>query len=291
MKPLFILIFLINISLFCQSFEVVGIPELFAPDIVCIEKSEVKITFSKDGKIVLWGAVGREKGMGGLDIWEAAYSDSGWSNPQPVSFNSADDDFDPSFSADGKLLYFFSNRQGGEGGTDIYFVKYDSLNQSFSQPLNMGNKINTSGDEWGPAESIDGKKFIFCTDGLGGKGKHDIFICEKVKDGWSEPKEITEINSDEDDFDPAFLNDCKTILFTKKYSEDEAYLFISYLSKDRYTKPEKLGKDINISNTWNFGSSLDPINHSYFYYSTHKEENSKGRLDIYKVKYVLSGTE
>ncbi len=288
MKTILVIIFLINIHLYCQSFEVIGKPEIFAPNIVSTEKSEVKITFSKDGKIVLWGAVGRENGKGGLDIWKAIKSKNGWSNPEAVSFNTSADDFDPSFSADGKLLYFFSNREGGEGGTDIYFVKYDSVNQSFSQPVNMGNNINTSGDEWGPAESIDGKKFIFCTDGLGGKGKHDIFICEKAKDGWSEPKEISEINSDEDDFDPTFLNDSKTILFTKKNNEDEAYLYISYLSEGKYTKPEKLGKDINISNTWNFGSSLDPQDHSYFYYSTHKEEDSMGRLDIYKVKYRLN---
>ena len=161
MKPIFVLMFLINIPLFSQSFKIVGIPELFAPDIVCIEKSEVKITFSKDGKLVLWGTVGRENGIGGLDIWEAIHTDSGWSNPQPVSFNSPDDDFDPGFSADGKIIYFFSNRNGDEGGTDIYYIKYDSTNQSFGEPVNIGNKINTDGDEWGPTESVDGKKFLF----------------------------------------------------------------------------------------------------------------------------------
>lgn len=116
-------------------------------------------------------------------------------------------------------------------------------------------------------------------------------MCEKNKTGWSLPKEINVINSSEDDFDPIFLSDNKTILFTRKYNENEVYLFISYLSKDGYTNPEKLSNEINISDTWNFGSSLDPIDHSYFYYSTHNEKNSCGKLDIYKVKYSLLNTK
>lgn len=280
-------ILLLSSTLFCQSFEVIGSPELFAPDVVCIDKSEVKITFSKDGKIVLWGAVGRENGIGGFDIWRAVKSDSGWSDPWPVSFNTQVDDFDPTFSADGKILYFFSNREGGEGGTDIYFAEYDEDKQSFGEPVNMGENVNTSGDEWGPIESPDGNKFLYCTDGMGGTGKHDIFVCERAADGWSEPKNITVINSPEDDFDPIFLSDNETIIFTKRYNDDEAYLFISYLTEDGYTKPTRLGDNINMPDTWNFGSSLDPIDHSYFYYSSHIEDDTKGRLDIYKVKYKL----
>ena len=287
MKSIFTILLISNIALFCQSIKFIGNPTLFAPGIVNVGSSEIKITFSQDGKLVLWGEIGRENGIGGFDIWQAVKSDTGWSNPQPVSFNSPDNDFDPSFSADGKTLYFFSNRAGGFGGDDIYSVSYDSITHKFGTPKNIGKEINTPGDEWGPAESIDGKKFLFCTDGLGGKGKHDIFVCEKVNDGWSRPKELTSINSNEDDFDPVFLSDCKTILFTRRFNEDEAYLFISFLSKEGYKKPERISNEINISGTWNFGSSLDPIDNSHFYYSTRNRYNSMGRLDIFRVKYDL----
>lgn len=287
MKTIIVLIIFAGISLSSQSFKIVGTPELFAPGVVSIENSEIKPSFSKDGKMVLWGAVGRENGIGGFDIWKAVKTDTGWSRPEPAGFNSKDNDFDPCFSADGKILYFFSNRPGGEGGDDIYYVEYNSTNQTFGKPVNIGNKINTPGDEWGPTESIDGKKLMFCTDGLGGKGEHDIFVCQKTKEGWGLPKPVSEINSPDDDFDPIFLDDCKTILFTKKFNEDEAYLFVSYFSNGSYSKPERLDDNINISGTWNFGSSLDPIDHSYFYYSTHRENDSQGRLDIYRVKYSL----
>ncbi|MEW6196670.1 MAG: hypothetical protein AB1521_16100 [Bacteroidota bacterium] len=288
MKKTILLILFLNLSpSLCQSITFSDEPELFAPGVISIENSEVKITFSKDGKLVLWGAVGRKNGIGGLDIWQSEKTENGWGTPQSVSFNTADNDFDPCFSADGKIVYFFSNRVGGIGGDDIYYVQYNSLTRKFGTPVNMGNKINTAGDEWGPTESIDGEKFIFCTDGIKGKGKHDIFICNKTSDGWSFPQVIESINSDEDDFDPILLSDCNTIIFTRKYNEDEAYMFVSFLSGEGYSEPERISDQINIPGTWNFGSSLDPLDHSYFYYSTHNEKNSRGRVDIYRVKYTL----
>ena len=291
MNKYIIFLLTLNISTFCQVLIVEQKPELFAPGIVSVAGSQVKITFSKDGNLVLWGEVNRNNGIGGFDIWQAVKNDTGWSNPKPVGFNTVHNEFDPSFSADGKILYFFSNRPGGEGGDDIYFADYDSINMRFGEPMNIGNKINTKGDEWGPTESADGAQLIFCTDGLGGQGEHDIFICKKTHKKWGPPTAITNINSPQDDFDPIFLSDCSTIVFTKKYNEDEAYMFVSYLSKDGYSKPEKLDNKINISGTWNFGSSPDPVDHSCFYYSTHREEDSQGRLDIFKVKYILKDKE
>ena len=292
MKKMLLAILFMNISIsVCQTINFLGKPELFAPSVVSTEISEVKITFSKDGKLVLWGAIGREKGLGGFDIWQSERTVNGWSKPQPVSFNSADNDFDPCFSADGKFVYFFSNRPGGMGGDDLYYVQYDSTTHSFLIPLNMGTKFNTPGDEWGPSESIDGNNFLFCTDGLKGKGKHDIFICERTSEGWSAPRNIDNINSVEDDFDPVLLHDGKTIIFTRKLSEDEAYLYISFLLKDGYSTPVQISNKMNIPGTWNFGSAIDPLDNSYIYYSTHINDNTKGRLDIYRIKYNLSAKD
>lgn len=292
MKKMLFAILLMNISIsVCQSINFSGEPELFAPGVVSTEVSEVKITFSKDGKLVLWGAIGREKGLGGFDIWQSEKTETGWGQPKAVSFNSVDNDFDPSFSADGKFVYFFSNRPGGIGGDDLYYVQFDSKTHLFANPVNMGNKFNTSGDEWGPSESIDGSKFLFCTDGPKGKGKHDIYICDRTSEGWSAPRNINNINSIEDDFDPVILHDGKTIIFTRRFSEDEAYLYVSFLSEDGYSTPVRISSKMNIPGTWNFGSSLDPMDNKYIYYSTRIKDNTKGRLDIYRIKYNLSAKE
>ena len=286
MKKLIIAVFFVNISLaLCQSISFSGEPELFEPGIVSAENSEVKVTFSKDGNLLLWGSVDKE---GNLSILKSVKVENGWNTPEPVSFNSSANDFDPSFSADGKTLYFFSNRSGGAGGDDLYSVKYDSENGSFGEPVNMGTQFNTPGDEWGPAESADGKKFIFCTDGLGGKGKHDVFICEKTHEGWGVPENIDVINSADDDFDPVLLHDNKTILFTQRFNDDEAYLYITFLTKDGYTIPKKVSALMNVAGVWNFGSCINPSEDSYIYYSTRINNNSKGRLDIYRIKYNIT---
>jgi len=258
MKKIIILILFLTVSVsVCQTIDFLTKPELFAPSIVSTEKTEVKITFSKDHTLMLWGTIGWENGVGGFDIWQSQKKENRWSTPQPVSFNSKENDFDPCFSSDGKFVYFFSNRPGGYGGDDIYYVQYDSTSSSFGEPVNMGSNFNTSGDEWGSSISKDGKKFIYCTDGNKGKGKHDIFICSLTPTGWSSPKNIDAINSSEDDFDPVFLHDSETIIFTCKVNEDEALLYISFLGKVGYSSP-------------------------------HIEENTKGRLDIYRIKYSTS---
>lgn len=271
-----------------QKIEFISEPEIFLPGIVSCENSEVKITFSADGKLMLWGSVDKE---GNLSILKSEINKESWTTPEPVSFSSDSNDFDPSFSADGRTVYFFSNRSGGFGGDDLYSVEYDSARMSFGTPVNMGNSINTAGDEWGPAESPNGEKFIFCTDGLKGKGMHDIYTCEKTSDGWSIPSSVSAINHEDDDFDPVILHDNKTILFTRRLNENEAYLYISSLSAEGYSIPKKLNNKINIKDTWNFGSCINAADKYSVYYSTHIKNNSQGRLDIYKIKYDLMQTK
>ena len=288
MKKFIIFAFLFGCSqILGQKIEFDGSPELFLSGLVSTDKTEVKITFSPDGKLMLWGTIGWENGIGGWDIWQSEKTGDGWSKPRPASFNSKENDFDPCFSPDGKAVYFFSNRPGGHGGDDIYYSLYNPVTKAFSAPVNMGPDFNTKGDEWGPSFSSDGKKFIYCTNGFKGKGEHDIYLAEMMNKGWNKPENIENINFSGDDFDPVMLNNGVAILFTRKLSDDEAYLYISYFTKDGYSTPVLLGEEINIKWTWNFGSSFDPSDSSYIYYSTRNEKISKGRMDIYRIKYRL----
>jgi len=288
MKKWLLVLHLFSFSvLLAQRIEFKGTPELFLPDFLSTDKSEIKITFSPDGSLMLWGTIGWENGIGGWDIWQSEKTADGWSKPKPASFNSKENDFDPCFSPDGKAIYFFSNRPGGFGGDDIYYASYDAGSKTFGAPINMGAKFNTKGDEWGPSFSADGNTFIYCTDGFNGKGAHDVYISYRMKDGWSNPVNIEAINSPEDDFDPLLLNNGGAIIFTRKHSEDEALLYISFLKGDKYTTPVPVSDIMNVKGTWNLGSSLDPLDNSNIYYSTYNEKNGKGRMDIYKIKYAL----
>ncbi len=272
-----------------QNIKFIEKPELVFPHLVSTEKSEIKLTFSPDGTRMLWGTVGWENGIGGWDIWECVKENETWSKPKPVSFNSTSNDFDPCFSLDGKGVYFFSNRENGFGGDDIYFVPFDNKTKTYGSSINLGENINSKGDEWGPVISEDGNALIFCTDGRGGLGKHDIFISELENGKWRSPKNMGhEINSPLDDFDPVFLSDGKSIVFaSERKGLDQVDLFLSVWKENKYSTPAVLDSTINSKDFWDFGCSTNPQEKNILYFNSHKPENGIGKVDVYKIKYVI----
>ncbi len=71
-------------------------------------------------------------------------------------------------------LFFASNRPGGKGGMDIWYVNYYS-NGEVSDPINLGPQINTPGNEICPFYSLDDSTFYFSSDWHHGFGGFDIF--------------------------------------------------------------------------------------------------------------------
>jgi outer membrane protein OmpA-like peptidoglycan-associated protein/tetratricopeptide (TPR) repeat protein len=106
----------------------------------------------------------------------------------------------PSISADGKVLYLVSDRQGGYGGYDIYrSTKGD--NGEWSMLTNLGPLVNSKGNEKSPFIHPDSKTLYFSSDGLLGLGGYDIFYSKIDSNGnWQKPKNIGfPINSPEDE--------------------------------------------------------------------------------------------
>lgn len=106
----------------------------------------------------------------------------------------------PSISADGKTLYFVSDRQGGFGGYDIY-RSMKNENGEWGTPINLGPVINSKGNEKAPFIHPDGKTLYFSSDGWVGMGGYDIFYSRMNENGtWSKPKNIGyPINSPDDE--------------------------------------------------------------------------------------------
>ncbi len=106
----------------------------------------------------------------------------------------------PSLSADGRTLYFVSDRNGGQGGYDIYRSERNSAGQ-WGNPVNMGPVINSRGNEKAPFIHPDGKTLYFSSDGWMGLGGYDIFFSRMLNDStWSKPGNIGyPINSSDDE--------------------------------------------------------------------------------------------
>lgn len=143
---------------------------------------------SKDGNLMM--RIYTSKKEGGM-----------WSEPQPV-FPVNDEgyaDCHPVISIDGDKLFFASNRPGGSGGMDIY-VSY-RVGESWSEPVNLGAGVNSSGNEAFPFIHADNSLY-YASDGLaGGQGGFDLYYV--IPDGtrWTKPINMgAPFNTSGDDF-------------------------------------------------------------------------------------------
>jgi TolB protein len=289
MRKLLPLILLHAATAAAGSFTTEGEARLWLPDVVSTANSEVRITFSPDGKRMLWGTIGWSAGKGGWDIFESVKSGTGWSKPQAVTFNSAANDFDPSFAPDGSGVYFFSNRDGGFGKDDLYFAPFDAGTGRYAAAANLGPQINTAGDEWAPVVSPDGGRLMFASDGRGGKGKHDLFIAVHDGAGWGKVQSLDAVNGPDEDFDAAFLADGHWIVFSRGDFEGSVKLYLAQFVNGRLSAPQRLPPSVNPdTDDWAFGPSTSLQEPGILYFTTHRSDG-RGRNDIYRVKYKIGG--
>ncbi len=136
-----------------------------------------------------------------------------WGYTIPFDYNS--DEYTvvhPATSADGMRIYFASDMPGGTGGMDIYFCEY--IEGIWSSPINMGDSINTIGDEVFPFIHYSTGEFYFSSNGWGGLGGFDILMTYELKEkDWKTPANLAApINSVRNDYS-FYLNDDKKLGF------------------------------------------------------------------------------
>ncbi len=134
-----------------------------------------------------------------LKIVTSKFEDGKWSEPTDLPFISNQYNTAHAWLAkDGIRLYFASDMPGGYGGMDLYYV--DKTDDGWSAPMNLGNKINTKGNELFPFVNDDNTLY-FSSDGQVGLGGLDVYECT-YKDGkWSEPRNMGyPVNTHKDDF-------------------------------------------------------------------------------------------
>lgn len=104
----------------------------------------------------------------------------------------------PSVSPDGKKLYFSSNMPGGKGGYDLYVVDINEGGE-LGTPKNLGDIVNTTGDEKFPF-SAPNDELYFSSNGLAGYGEQDVFVSRVKKNGYSVPLNLGDtINTPSDE--------------------------------------------------------------------------------------------
>lgn len=126
-----------------------------------------------------------------------------WAKPKNIeienfsNLNSAADYF---ISQDGNILLLSIETDDSFGGRDLY-VSFKKENGHWSEPINMGNKINTADDEITPFLAPDNTTLFFSSSGHPGFGSSDIFMARRIGSSWTnwmEPENLGDkINSEE----------------------------------------------------------------------------------------------
>ena len=171
------------------------------PGINLADRHEASPTLSKDGKLMVFARSndGNRKTHREVCLYMSRFNGSTWSEPELMSINDVDYwNGAPCLSPDGKALYFASNRKGGKGGLDIYRSKQDESGK-WGKPSNLGESINTAGDESFPMITEEGKLY-FSSDGHPSLGGLDIFVASKKGDATTVENLGTGINTVNDDF-------------------------------------------------------------------------------------------
>ena len=110
----------------------------------------------------------------------------------------------PTLNSDESIMYFTADRHGGFGGKDIWMT-IKGEDGKFGRPFNLGDVVNSPGDELFPFLRNDSTLY-FASDGHGGMGGLDIFVTTVDSLGnWSEPANLkSPINSTGNDFSIVF---------------------------------------------------------------------------------------
>ncbi len=148
-------------------------------------------TMSADGRSLVFAACNRPDAIGGCDLYISYREGEEWSEPINMGreINSGSWDSEPSISADGRTIFFSSERPGGQGRMDIWYSKLVQ-NGSWSKAQNMGPGINTKGDEVAPFIHASGNTLYFSSNSLPGMGGYDVFCTKKIANEWSVPKNV-----------------------------------------------------------------------------------------------------
>lgn len=134
-----------------------------------------------------------------LGIFYAVSDGKNWTRIRELRFNNEWYNIStPCLSPDGKRLYFASDMPDGLGGSDLYYCQW--AGDYWSDPINMGNTINTKGNEAYPFITPAGE-ILFSSDGHPGLGNKDIFYSRPEGDKWLPPVRLDPpVNSQYDDF-------------------------------------------------------------------------------------------
>jgi len=216
--------------------------------------ADIEVAISKDG-LSLYLASNRPGGFGSFDIWvsQRASVDDPWGPPHNLgpTINTAAREQAPSLTIDGHRLYFFSDRSGGFGNTDLYVSRRHDKRDDFGwrPPENLGSGVNTAFDENLSARFED--ILYFNSNRPGGLGATDIYTSTLEPDGTFGPAvRVEELSSPSGDAPCAIRRDGLELFLGSQRPGSNPTFFDLWVATrasiaDPWSTPVNLGPVVN----------------------------------------------
>ena len=186
---------------------------------------EGSVSITADGNELYYSIIRKEHGYANSDIYRVRRVDGRWQQPEalgPQVNGERTWESQPSVSPDGRTLLFASNRKGGHGGIDIWRC-HRLPNGDWSRAENLGNTVNTEGNEKMPFLAADGHTLYFLSNGWQSFGGYDIFFCNLNDSYGNRPTNLgLPINSEEDEVSFGISADGKRAYFAGRIGESRS---------------------------------------------------------------------
>jgi hypothetical protein len=224
------------------------VPALFAPGMISDAGYRLHGTpsFSPNGDEVFWPVVPPK-------LMHSVLTGSGWSSPEEVTFGVRGIG-SPSFTLDGKRLYFQGIHSDGFGSVDLWYV--EKTDTGWSSPHNAGSPPNSESLETQPSLSLAGD--LIYTGKLDGSGMdRGIYYCRHAEGKYDDAVLLdSTVNSSAIDYTPFLSRDGTYLLFSSSrpgVNESDLKLYISFRdSEGAWSEPKDLSQALHIEGSARF---------------------------------------
>jgi len=244
-------------------------PERFAEGVVSTPDYDFFTTFTADQKTLYFCKA--TPTFSHFTIVSCERKGEGWSEPRVVSFSGRYSDADPRLSADGKTMFFVSNRpdSGSQPRNDLDIWKVERRGEGWGEPSHLGRAINSASNEYSASPLADGS-LIFGSLRPTGK-RYDLWISKPAGGVYGEPVSLGDsINTPAGEIDPYVTPDGRMIVFGSAGRPDglgDIDLYVSFRTANGWTAARHLEGGVNSSAT-DFSPSISPDGRWFYFTST-----------------------
>ncbi|MBN3584377.1 OmpA family protein [Algoriphagus aestuarii] len=210
--------------------------------------NEGTCSVTADGNILIYTSCDAPDSEGSCDLYIAYKVNGNWQRPTNMGkkVNSRSWDSQPSLSADGRILFFSSNRRGGFGGNDIWYSVRQN-DGSWSEAKNLGNMVNTAKDEISPFMFFNNEILFFASDGHPGFGGMDIFLSRVENNEFSVPENLGLPINDQLDQVALFITAQKDYAYFTELTTGENGNDRSLLYRFKFPEEIYLGENLTVT--------------------------------------------